>query len=107
MNRIESKFEELKQKNKKALITFVTAGDPNLKTTKSIVIEMENAGADIIELGIHYSDPIAEGPVIQAANMRALKNGIKIYDIMEMVFELRKTVKIPLIYLLYFNCILQ
>lgn len=107
MNRIESKFEELKQKNKKALITFVTAGDPNLKTTKSIVMEMENAGADIVELGIPYSDPIAEGPVIQAANQRALINGIKIYDIMEMVFELRKTVKIPLVYLLYFNCILQ
>ncbi|MFA6309040.1 MAG: tryptophan synthase subunit alpha [Clostridia bacterium] len=107
MNRIESKFEELKQKNKKALITFITAGDPNLKTTESIVMEMENAGADIIELGIPYSDPIAEGSVIQAANQRALMNGIKIYDIMEMVFKLRETVKIPLVYLLYFNCILQ
>jgi len=70
-------------------------------------MEMENAGADIIELGIPYSDPIAEGSVIQAANQRALMNGIKIYDIMEMVFKLRETVKIPLVYLLYFNCILQ
>lgn len=107
MNRIEQKFNELKSINKKALITFVTAGDPALSTTVELVAEMEKQGADIIELGIPYSDPIAEGPVIQQANARALKNNIKIKDIMSTVVEIRKTVKVPLLYLLYFNCILQ
>lgn len=107
MGRIEDKFSELKQQGKKALITFVTAGDPDLATTVKVVMEMERNGADIIELGIPYSDPIAEGPVIQAANARALRHAIKISDIMQCVKEMRKTVKVPLLYLLYCNCILQ
>jgi tryptophan synthase alpha chain len=107
MSRIESKFKELKALNKKALITFITAGDPNLNTTKKLIIEMEQKGADLIELGIPYSDPIAEGPVIQRANVRALKNDLKIKNIMDAVRELRQLVKVPLLYLLYFNCILQ
>ncbi len=107
MGRIEDKFTELKQQGRKALITFITAGDPDLDTTVKAVREMECKGADIIELGIPYSDPIAEGPVIQAANARALWNVIKISDIMQSVKELRKTVKVPLLYLLYCNCILQ
>lgn len=107
MGRIEDKFYELKKLGKKALITFVTAGDPDIGTTVRIVEEMESCGADIIELGIPYSDPIAEGPVIQAANVRALKHAIKISDIMNSVKEMRKKVKVPLLYLLYCNCILQ
>ncbi|MCX7747522.1 MAG: tryptophan synthase subunit alpha [Clostridia bacterium] len=107
MSKIGAKFSELKEKGKKALITFVTAGDPDIKTTVEIVKEMEKQGADIIELGIPYSDPIAEGPVIQQANERALKHNIKIKDIMEAVKEIRKEVKVPILYLLYFNCILQ
>jgi tryptophan synthase alpha chain len=107
MSRISNKFKELKENNKKALITFLTSGDPNLDVTKEIVKEMEIKGADIIELGVPYSDPIAEGEVIQRANVRALDNKIKISDIMNMVYELRndKDVKVPLVYLLYFNCI--
>jgi tryptophan synthase alpha chain len=107
MNRIEKKFIELKEKKKKALISFLTAGDPTLEVTIKLVKEMENKGADIIEIGIPYSDPIAEGPVIQLANTRALKNDIKIKHIMEAVCEMRKSVQVPLLYLLYFNCILQ
>lgn len=107
MSRIQAKFKELKDKNQKALITFLTAGDPTLDVTIRIVKEMESRGADVIELGIPYSDPIAEGPVIQQANARALKNNINIKDIMEMVREIRKEVTVPLLYLLYFNCILQ
>lgn len=107
MNRIDEKFAELREKNRKALITFVTAGDPTLEATKNIIFEMEKKGADIIELGIPYSDPVAEGPVIQAANERALRNGIRIANIMSMVKDIRKETNIPLIYLLYFNCILQ
>lgn len=107
MSRIENKFNELKAANKKALITFITAGDPNLRTTKELVVEMQNKGADIIELGIPYSDPIAEGPVIQKANERAMTNKIKIKDVMNTVKELRESVCVPLVYLLYYNCILQ
>lgn len=107
MGRIEDKFRELKQIDKKALITFLTAGDPDIEATIKIVKEMEQKGADIIELGIPYSDPIAEGPVIQKANTRALINGIKIKDIMNMVVEIRKEVKVPILYLLYYNCVLQ
>ena len=107
MSRIESRFEELKRLNKKALITFVTAGDPDRDTTMALVREMEGCGADIIELGIPYSDPIAEGPIIQAANERALKHSIKIRDILEMTARLRMETQVPIVYLLYFNCILQ
>ena len=70
MNRINAKFEELKQKNKKALITFITSGDAGYETPEKAVYAMEKAGADIIELGVPFSDPIAEGPVIQAASER-------------------------------------
>jgi tryptophan synthase alpha chain len=107
MNRIDLKFDELKQNSRKALITFVTAGDPDLKATLRFVGEMESCGADIVEIGIPYSDPVAEGPVIQNANKRAMENNIKIKDVMKTIAEIRKNVKIPLVYLLYYNCILQ
>ena len=98
MTRIERAFS-----NKKAFIGFVTAGDPTLEMTKKLVIAMEEKGADLIELGIPFSDPIAEGPVIQEANKRALANGTTTDKIFEMVKELRKTVKVPLVFLTYLN----
>lgn len=107
MNRIDDKFAELKKMGKKALITFVTAGDPDIQTTKDIVKEMVLKGADIIELGVPFSDPVAEGPVIQAANVRALFKGLKIKEIMAAIEELRREVYVPILYLLYFNSILQ
>jgi len=107
MSRIGAKFDELRSRGEKALITFVTAGDPTLEATRDLVLEMEKRGADIIELGIPYSDPVAEGPVIMRANSRALKNKIRIKDIMGLVSDIRKTSEIPLVYLLYFNCILR
>lgn len=107
MGRIDEQFKKLKQMGRKALITFVTAGDPDLSATVELVKEMERQGADLIELGIPYSDPIAEGPVIQAANARALKNPVKIQHMMETVRTIRQTVQVPLLYLLYCNCILQ
>lgn len=107
MGRIEDRFSELKSAGRKALITFITAGDPDLATTVRLVREMESRGADVIELGIPYSDPIAEGPVIQAANERALSKGLKIKDVMAAVKSMRETVKAPLIYLLYYNSILK
>ena len=92
-------------KNKKAFIPFVTCGDPDLATTKKIVIELEKNGADLVELGIPFSDPTAEGPVIQGANIRALSNGITTDDIFAMVQDLRNTVHIPLVFMTYANVV--
>ena len=75
MNRIDSMFAELKKQNKKALITFITAGDPDFDTTEQLVLEMERQGANLIELGVPFSDPIAEGPIIQEASLRSLQCG--------------------------------
>ncbi len=105
MNRIDQTFEALKQQGKKALITFVTAGDAGLETTESLVLAMEKAGADIIELGIPFSDPIAEGPVIQEASVRALKNGTHLLDVFQMVRRLREKTQIPLVMMMYLNSI--
>ena len=104
-NRIDEKFAELKGQNKKALITFVTAGDPNIETTEKLVLEMERAGADIIELGVPFSDPVAEGPVIQAASGRALKNGVCLDDIFMLVKRIRQKTNVPILLMMYLNCI--
>lgn len=105
MNRINAKFEELKQKNKKALITFITSGDAGYETTEKAVYAMEKAGADIIELGVPFSDPIAEGPVIQAASERSIKSGTTLLGIFEMVKRIRKNTDMPLILMMYLNSI--
>jgi tryptophan synthase alpha chain len=107
MNRIDNKFSELRSKGEKAMIPFVTAGDPDLQTTVEIVKSMEEAGADIIELGIPYSDPLADGPVIQESSQRALSSGAGISNIMETVVEIRKTVEVPLLYLVYYNSVFR
>jgi len=107
MNRIVEKFIYLKVKNEKAFIPFVTAGDPDLDTTLELVLALENAGADIIEIGIPYSDPMADGPVIQASSARALASGTKIKFIMDKVKEIREKTQIPLLYLLYYNSIFK
>ncbi|RBP46907.1 tryptophan synthase subunit alpha [Garciella nitratireducens] len=107
MNRIDRKFNHLKEKNEKAFIAFITAGDPDAETTVDLVLAMEKAGADIIELGIPYSDPVADGVVIQESSIRALNRGIKIKDIMNVVKEIRKQSSIPLLYLVYYNCIFR
>ena len=104
-NRIDEKFAELKEQNKKALITFVTAGDPDIKTTEELVMEMIGEGADIIELGVPFSDPVAEGPVIQAASERALKNGVSLDDIFMLVKRLRVKTNVPILLMMYLNCI--
>ncbi|HIZ08734.1 MAG TPA: tryptophan synthase subunit alpha [Candidatus Eubacterium avistercoris] len=91
--------------NKKAFIPFITCGDPNLETTGKIVREMEKSGADLIELGIPFSDPTAEGPVIQGANIRALAGGVTTEKIFAFVRELRQDVKIPLVFMTYANVV--
>lgn len=87
----------------KAFIAFVTAGDPSLEKTEEFVLAMEEAGCDLIELGIPFSDPIAEGPVIQEANIRALKAGANLEKIFRLVESIRKKTNIPLVFLTYLN----
>ncbi|AOT69256.1 tryptophan synthase subunit alpha [Geosporobacter ferrireducens] len=106
-SKIASKFETLKNKNKKALIPYITCGDPELQTTEKLVFALEKAGADIIELGIPYSDPLADGPVIQRASQRALKNPITIDTIFEMITGLRRQTMIPLVFLVYYNAVFR
>lgn len=100
MNRIKSAFE-----NKKAFIAFITCGDPDLETTAACVREAAANGADLIELGIPFSDPTAEGPVIQGANIRALAGGVTTDKIFEFVKDLRRDVDIPLVFMTYANVV--
>lgn len=98
MNRVAQAF-----KNGKAFIPFITAGDPSLAVTEQLVLEMAQAGAALIELGIPFSDPVAEGPVIQAADNRALANGTTTDKIFAMVENIRKTCDVPLAFMTYMN----
>jgi tryptophan synthase alpha chain len=91
--------------NGKAFIPFITAGDPSLEVTEQLVYEMEKAGADLIELGIPFSDPTAEGPVIQAANIRALSGGVTTDKVFEMVERIRKKSQVPLVFMTYANVV--
>lgn len=107
MNRIDKKFKELKKQKKKAFIAYITAGDPNLSMTKNIVLALEEAGVDIIELGIPFSDPLADGPTIQAASGRALLKGINLRKIFAAVKNLRKAAGIPIVFMTYYNPVLK
>ena len=89
----------------KAFIPFVTCGDPSLDVTEQIVYAMEEAGADLIELGIPFSDPTAEGPVIQAANVRALGGGVTTDKVFDMVVRIRKKTRIPMVFMTYANVV--
>ena len=100
MSKIKSAFE-----NGKAFIAFITCGDPDLKTTAEVVRTAASNGADIIELGIPFSDPTAEGPVIQGANIRALSGGVTTDKIFEMVKDIRTDVKIPMVFMTYANVV--
>lgn len=103
MRRIQAMFNRLAERGEKALIPYITAGDPDLATTRRLVLEMAAQGADLIELGIPFSDPLADGPTIQAACLRALKNGVHLEDILKLVADLRKDTDIPLVLMGYYN----
>jgi tryptophan synthase alpha chain len=107
MTRIEKKFAELKSEGRKGFIPYVTAGDPTLDATLKLVPALEKAGADIIELGVPFSDPIADGPVIQRATERALHNGVTLRDVLRLAGEIRKTSDVPLVLFSYFNPLLN
>ena len=100
MSNIAKAFE-----NGKAFISFITCGDPDLETTAAAVREMVKNGADLIELGIPFSDPTAEGPVIQGANIRALKGGVKTDKVFGLVRELRTDVTVPMVFMTYANVV--
>lgn len=103
MTRLQQKFKELRLKKKCAFIAYITAGDPSLSVTKELIFELERSGADIIELGVPFSDPLADGPVIQAASQRALKKGTTLAKIIQLVKNIRKDVRIPLCLMSYYN----
>jgi tryptophan synthase alpha chain len=102
-SKLDHTFATLRQRGEKALIAYVMAGDPSLQDTEQLVVELEQAGADIIELGVPFSDPIADGPVIQQAAERALRSGTSLRTILSMVTRLRARTQIPLVLMAYYN----
>lgn len=107
MNRIDSKFKELRDEKKKAFIAYITAGDPELVMTEKIALALERSGVDILELGIPFSDPLADGPTIQAASERALRKGANLRNIFRMVRRLRRKTAIPIAFMTYYNPVLK
>ncbi|UQZ32401.1 tryptophan synthase subunit alpha [Paenibacillus sp. PK3_47] len=107
-NRMDLTFRKLKEEGRTALIPFLTVGDPDLETTLAIIAELEAAGADILELGVPYSDPLADGPVIQRASARALRGQVNIRTCMETALKARQAgSKLPFILFTYYNPVLQ
>ena len=107
MTRINQVFKRLRAKGEKALIPFITAGDPDLATTRALALKMAAQGADLLELGIPFSDPLADGPTIQAAGTRAIKGGVHLQEVLRLAGEIRPVTEIPLILMGYYNPILQ
>jgi len=103
MNRIDQKFIQLKKQHQKAFIAFITAGYPDLPTTLKLVMELEKNGVDIIELGVPFSDPLADGPMIQEASGYSLKQGTNLLKILNLVKQLRKHSSLPVCLMTYYN----
>jgi tryptophan synthase alpha chain len=101
--RLATSFARLRQQGETGLVIYITAGDPDLETTAELVLELERAGADVIELGVPFTDPLADGPSIQAATERALRSGTTLEQILELVRELRQRTQIPIVLMTYFN----
>jgi len=107
MNRIDIKFEEIKKEKRTAFVPFVSAGDPDYETSAHIIKVLIENGADMLELGIPFSDPIADGPTIQSANERALGNGMTLSRVFEIIRGIRSYSDIPVCLMVYYNLILQ
>lgn len=107
MNAISQRLKALRQAKQCALIPFITAGDPDLETTAAALKLLDRNGADLIELGVPYSDPLADGPVIQAAATRALQNGTKLEQVLEIVAKVSPEIQAPIILFTYYNPILN
>ncbi len=107
MSRLDSAFATLKAQGKKGFIPFLTAGDPDLETTEQLLVALGQAGATVIELGVPFSDPMADGPVIQRASERALKNNFGIKEVLKTVSRARSKIETPIVLFSYFNPLLQ
>ena len=107
MGRIEERFKALKKVGRKAFVVYLTAGDPDLEATANLIPALEAAGVDIVEIGVPFSDPTADGPIIQAASQRALKQGTTLEKILAMIASLRRTSGIPIVLFGYYNPILS
>jgi tryptophan synthase alpha chain len=107
MSRIERKFVDLRREENKGFVPYITAGDPSLDATEQIIFELERGGADIIELGVPFSDPMADGPVIQRASERALANHVSVRDCLELVGRVRQHSQIPIVLFSYLNPLLS
>ena len=107
MSRIGERFAQLRARGEKGLVIYIMAGDPDLETTRRLILELEQAGADVIELGVPFTDPLADGPSIQAANERALASGTTLDQILEMVRGLRAETQIPILLMTYYNPIFR
>lgn len=107
MTTVSERFQALRDRNECALIPFITAGDPDLETTAEALQILDQQGADLIELGVPYSDPLADGPVIQAAATRALQRGVKLDDVLALVKEVSPKLQAPIILFTYYNPILN
>lgn len=103
MGRIEHRFKALKDKGEKALIAYVTAGDPGLEETKEIILNLESGGVDLLEIGVPFSDPTADGPTIQAASHRALRNGVTLPRVLDAIQSVRDLSDIPIVLFGYYN----
>ena len=106
-SRIDATFRELRERGAKGLVLYLTAGDPNLDATGKILVALDRAGADLIELGVPFSDPLADGPVIQRASERAVRAGASLQKILELLPGWRRVVRGPMILFTYYNPILQ
>jgi len=106
-NRIDQCFCRLRQSGEKGLIPFITAGDPELRLTMELVLALEEAGADMVELGVPFSDPVADGRVIERASQRALARGTNLNKILQLVSDLRQRTELPLLLMSYYNPVLQ
>src|SRR4029077_19659335 len=102
MSRIRETFADLKRSGRGGFIPFITAGDPDLATTELLLIELANSGADIIELGVPFSDPVADGEVIQRASERALRKGVTLVDALTSVARAKQHINVPIVVFSYF-----
>ena len=107
MSRIEKTFADLKRENRRGFIPFITAGDPDLETTRELIVELALVGATVIEVGVPFSDPMADGPVIQRASERALRHRFGLAEILQTIAEARKQTCVPIVLFSYFNPLLQ
>ena len=107
MSRITDAFENLRAAGRGGFIPYITAGDPDLSTTRALIVELARAGATLVELGVPFSDPVADGPTIQRASERALRRGVGLEDVLKVLSEARRETDVPVILFSYFNPLLQ